>query len=257
MNRNRRYWFAAVLALGLGAGVAAVIYAPARLADSALDRFTLGRLRLLQAQGTLWSGSAFLAFRHDRGYISLADRLHWRLRFSWTSLQVELNLPCCATEPLRARIDWRLRGLRARLNAAQLQWPAEWLTFMGSPWNTLAPKGKIIVRTPDIFVDKVFLGENTVDGSASISLENMCLSLTTICPVGSYAIDIDARGGFALKTLSGVLQLSGSGAMVGGVIRFAGLAKADPTRLDALSNTLNLLGRRDGNTAHIFINPGP
>ena len=49
-----------------------------------------------------------------------------------------------------------------------------------------------------------------------------------------------------LTTLEGSLQLSGQGQWVGQRLRFKGVASAAPDRVEALSNLLNILGRRDG-----------
>ena len=49
------------------------------------------------------------------------------------------------------------------------------------------------------------------------------------------------------------LQLVGSGQWVGARLRFEGTATAAPDRVDALSNLLNIIGRRDGARATIKV----
>ena len=49
-----------------------------------------------------------------------------------------------------------------------------------------------------------------------------------------------------LSTLDGHLQLNGTGQWVGNRLRFAGEASATPEREAALSNLLNIIGRRNG-----------
>ena len=41
-------------------------------------------------------------------------------------------------------------------------------------------------------------------------------------------------------------EATGTGQWVGGRLRFEGVASAAPDRLEALSNLLNIIGRRDG-----------
>ena len=48
------------------------------------------------------------------------------------------------------------------------------------------------------------------------------------------------------RTLDGALQLSGQGEWLGQRLRFKGVASAAPERVEALSNLLNIVGRRDG-----------
>jgi general secretion pathway protein N len=73
--------------------------------------------------------------------------------------------------------------------------------------------------------------------------------------MGSYRIILlgGATPSLQLETLDGSLQLSGTGQWVGAKFRFDGVASAAPERLDALSNLLNIIGRRDGARAIIKV----
>ena len=73
--------------------------------------------------------------------------------------------------------------------------------------------------------------------------------------MGSYRLTLEGGSPTVLRlsTLDGSLQLSGSGQWVGSRLRFEGEASAAPDRLDALSNLLNILGRRDGARAIIKV----
>ena len=66
--------------------------------------------------------------------------------------------------------------------------------------------------------------------------------------MGSYRLTLQggAAPTLALQTLQGDLQLSGSGQWVGQRLRFSGEASAAPEREGALSNLLNIIGRRNG-----------
>jgi len=66
--------------------------------------------------------------------------------------------------------------------------------------------------------------------------------------MGSYRLRLDGGSPAVLRlsTLEGSLQLNGSGQWIGSRLRFEGVASAAPDRLDALSNLLNILGRREG-----------
>ena len=72
--------------------------------------------------------------------------------------------------------------------------------------------------------------------------------LSTLSPMGSYRITV--QGGpepsLQLTTLEGSLQLSGQGQWIAQRLRFNGVASAEPERVEALSNLLNIVGRRDG-----------
>jgi general secretion pathway protein N len=76
----------------------------------------------------------------------------------------------------------------------------------------------------------------------------MSSRLSTIKPMGSYRITLDGGNTATLEvtTLEGSLQLAGTGQWVGSRLRFEGVASAAPEREAALSNLLNILGRRTG-----------
>ena len=73
--------------------------------------------------------------------------------------------------------------------------------------------------------------------------------------MGSYRLTLN--GGtvntLQLETLQGSLQLTGNGQWVGGRLRFDGMASSTPERQDALSNLLNIIGRRVGARAIIKV----
>jgi general secretion pathway protein N len=80
---------------------------------------------------------------------------------------------------------------------------------------------------------------------------DMASRLSTLRPLGSYRLELQAAAGghsttLNLSTLRGGLRLQGSGQWVGGRLRFQGEAQAAPGREPALDNLLNILGRRQG-----------
>jgi len=94
-------------------------------------------------------------------------------------------------------------------------------------------------------------------GRATLDATDISSSLSTLRPMGSYRAVLE--GGSApsllLTTREGSsLRLSGSGRWTGTRLRFSGEASAAPGREDALSNLLNIIGRRDG--ARTIINLG-
>jgi general secretion pathway protein N len=80
--------------------------------------------------------------------------------------------------------------------------------------------------------------------------------LSTLRPMGSYRLQLQGHQGTTpmqvqLDTLSGQLHLQGRGEWIGERWRFEGEARADPAVEAALSNLLNVLGRRQGNKAQL------
>ncbi|MBU1357524.1 MAG: type II secretion system protein N, partial [Gammaproteobacteria bacterium] len=88
-----------------------------------------------------------------------------------------------------------------------------------------------------------------VDGNAILEATDISSSLSTLKPMGSYRLAL-AGGGptstLLLTTREGSLQLNGSGRWNGTALRFDGEASAASGSEDALSNLLNIIGRREG-----------
>lgn len=247
-------WRTAVFAAGLGAVIALVLFAPAAWLASAIDMGSKGRVILADPQGSVWRGSAQLLLTGGQGSsdaASLPGRIDWTLRPSLIGLQpglgMSVNLPCCAAKSvaLSMKPGWAQNSLQ--INAFQLNLPAPWLSGLGAPWNTLDPQGQLTLNSQPL---QVFLTQGRVrfDGQLTLDLLDMSSRLSTLSPLGDYRLSIS--GGdvptLALQTLQGALQLSGSGQVVGSRIRFTGEASASPQQQDALTNVLNIIGRRQG-----------
>jgi general secretion pathway protein N len=83
----------------------------------------------------------------------------------------------------------------------------------------------------------------------------MSSRLSTLSPLGDYRLQLSGGDvpAINLQTLQGALQLSGSGQVVGSRLRFSGEASAAPAQQDALSNVLNIIGRRQGSKSLISL----
>ena len=143
--------------------------------------------------------------------------------------------------------DRRWAGPQITVADGQSQWPAALLAGLGTPWNTLQPQGQLALQTRALTAQWA-AGRMVLSGQAQLDARAMSSRLSTLRPMGSYRLVL--QGGevptLALSTLDGALQLSGSGQWVGNRLRFAGEASAAPEREAALSNLLNIIGRRNG-----------
>jgi general secretion pathway protein N len=244
-----------VAGVALGLALVLVLYAPARWLGDGLARVTAGRLQLADAQGTLWRGSAWLLLTGGRGSqdaAALPSRVHWRLRLSGLALAAQIRADCCTRGAqgltLLARPRWG--GLRVALADGQILLPASILSGLGTPLNTLAPRGQLALATQGLSVEWS-AHRLALHGRADFTARHVASRLSTLEPLGSYRMTL--IGGDApslqLSTLEGVLQLSGTGQWVGARLRFTGEAMAAPGMQVQLANLLNLLGRRRGNGA--------
>jgi general secretion pathway protein N len=248
-------WAGAGVALGLL--LAILLFAPARWLTRAVERATEGRVVLADARGTVWSGSAQLMLAGGPGStdaVALPTRVDWRLSPRWNGLAAQLASACCTTQPVSLRWQPRWGGALVSLHDSASHWPAGLLVGLGTPWNTLQFEGELQLATQGLSVEWA-QGRLAVAGRAELTAQRMSSRLSTLRPMGSYRITLlgGATPALQLDTLEGSLQLAGSGQWVGSRLHFRGEASAAPDREGALSNLLNIIGRRNGPRSIITI----
>jgi general secretion pathway protein N len=256
-SRMAAPWSWAAVGAVLGLMGALVLFAPARWLASALAQATRGHIVLNDARGTVWNGSAQLVLTGGAGSgdaAALPGRFSWALRPRLDGGLARLLADCCIREPLTVRARVRWGGVDVDVSDAITQWPASVSTGLGTPWNTLQLDGDLRLATQGLSVEWIE-GRPVVSGRAELVAQRLSSRLSTLRPMGSYRITL--QGGtpstLRLETLDGSLQLSGSGQWVGARLRFQGEATAAPEREAALSNLLNIIGRRSGARSIITI----
>ncbi|OGB53993.1 MAG: general secretion pathway protein GspN [Burkholderiales bacterium RIFOXYD12_FULL_59_19] len=234
----------------LGLLLSTALFAPARWLSSLLRQVSQGQLLLQDARGTVWTGSARVTVTGGPGSqetATLPGRLAWIFSPGLGPARLQLHADCCMQQAWAMRLQPRWNGFQVSLSDAQSQWPAKLLAGLGTPWNTIQPQGELLLTTQGLTLAWA-AGRLVLSGAAQLDAMNLSSHLSTLRPMGSYRFSL--TGGtpvsLALTTLQGSLQLTGSGQWVGGQLRFNGEASAVPQHQAALSNLLNLIGRRNG-----------
>lgn len=247
-QRSPRRW--AVGGALLGAVLTVLVQAPAAWLATGVQSVSANQVLLQEPRGTLWRGSARLVLtggKDSQDQSSLPTRLNWTLRPGLGSASVTLQSDCCTSTPLQAQLvpGWNAMTLRVKDSAIQL--PADMLAGLGTPWNTVALQGQLRLSTDGLAL-QYRAGRATSQGLTRLEALAVSSRLSPLKPLGSYRLDI--QGGdnaqLHLTTLNGDLKLSGQGQWVGSRLHFNGEASASPEREAALSNLLNILGRRQG-----------
>ena len=242
----------------LGAGV---LFAPARWLADAVEHVSHGQVQWRNVQGSIWDGQADVVLTGGGGSrteAALPRGLQWRLRPGWQggpALHWYLRAPCCTPDGLSGTFVAHTTGWTLDVAPHQSHWPATWLTGLGTPWNTVRLEGQLRLQTPGLGW-RWSSGGLRASGEATVEALDLSSTLSTLRPLGSYRLHIGLQGNspsLRLSTLRGDLQLTGQAEWTGGRFRFRGLAEANPQRLGALSNLLNILGRRDGPRAHMSL----
>jgi general secretion pathway protein N len=251
----RRWAVAGLLCGGLAA---TVLWAPAQWLASAVLAVSQSQVRLEQARGTVWDGTAQLALAGGSGSsdtMALPGVIEWHMRPAWDGLTLRLQASCCTPEPLNIAV--RILGVsqvQLALADQESNWPSSLLAGLGTPWNTLQLQGNLIARTQGLTLH-LQSTSLTLAGQVQLDALQMSTRLSTLRPMGSYRLVM--QGGTTptlnLQTLDGSLELTGTGQWTNGRLHFDGLATAQADRVEALSNLLNIIGRRNGASSTIKI----
>lgn len=228
-------------------------FAPAAWLATAVASASSGKLRLVDARGTVWDGNARLVLSGGEGSqdaLALPGRVTWQAGLSLRGAQLQLGAACCTAAPIDVRLTPAWHGLRVSLADSTSTWPAGLLAGLGAPWNTVLPQGVLQIGTQGLSLEWRE-GRLTVGGSVRMDALALSSRLSTLKPIGSYRMTLvgGANQGppaLQLQTLDGSLNLSGSGQWAGSHWSFRGEASAAPGDEQALGNLLNVLGRRQG-----------
>lgn len=262
-----RRWSIAGAVIGAVAGLAA--FAPASWLDAAVSSASHGRLLLAEARGTVWNGSAVAVVTggaDSRDAASLPGRLSWSIGWQGFGPLLRLNQPCCLTAPVAIAVRPGLGRTSVAVlppagmpqGATIARWPAAWLSGLGTPWNTMQLAGDLRLSTPGLTLEWV-QGRWIVSGRAEIDLVDVSSRLSTLQPLGTYRMTIagdpasPGTSTLTLTTQGGALLLTGNGSLGAAGMRFRGEASASAENEAALSNLLNIIGRRSGARSIISI----
>jgi general secretion pathway protein N len=236
---------AIALLLVLTAALTVAVRAPAAWIGDWLESHT--RVRLIDARGTVWHGSAFIGFSNGRQITLVPGRIEWQIDgVRPGGLSASLT-HAWLSSPLR--VSLAREGIAFEKGAARL--PAGVLASAGAPFNTLKPGGTLEAS----WTDTVLRGA-ALTGEVQIDWRDASSALSTVAPIGSYRLRVTGRGdgpALDLVTLSGPLQMQGRGKIEGSRIRFNGTAGAEAGMQPALNGLLGVLGMRSGDKVLLAI----
>lgn len=236
-----------LLTIALTVALTLAVFFPATWLGSLVEQRTGGRLTLGDAQGTLWRGSAFIggAASGDSPVTPLLPgRFSWKI--SPLALVGMVDLQLENSEALAQPVTFKGSWSHWKLSPSALLLPAEGLAGLGAPLNTIAPSGTMRLSWTGLEL-ALENRQVAINGRTTLEMSDMASRLSSIRPLGSYALALDWNGQQAQMTLSSVkgpLLLSGRGSLNNGRLQFSGQAEAAQGQEQALANLLNLLGQR-------------
>ena len=248
----------------LGAAVALVAFAPAAWLARSVASVSGQRVLLADARGTVWSGSAVAVLTggpDSRDAAALPGRLSWTLGWRGAGLELRARHACCLNGDVALQIRPGLGRYAFTLvppSGWVGQWPTAFLGGLGTPWNTMQLGGTARLVSPGFKLESV-QGRWIVDGRADLELVGVSSRLTTLDTLGSYRLSLTGDAAnpgisqLSLSTQEGALQLLGNGTLGPAGVRFRGEASAAAAEEPALTNLLNIIGRRIGARSVISI----
>jgi general secretion pathway protein N len=250
--RSARRW--ALGGMLLGGVLSLLLNIPASWIGASLSRATQGRFLLLEAQGSVWQGSAQVllsAGPGSSGAQALPSRLRWRLRPEWNGdWSMRLQADCCLAQPWVWLVSPSFSGLTLKLSDSAFILPADLLAGLGTPWNTIQPQGQLTLQSKQLEL-RWSANAMQFNGELSLQLDHLSSQLTSLRPMGSYRVSLQGQGQarptLQLTTLEGRLQLQGQGRWIADRLQFQGEAQAaSPADETVLAHLLSVLGPRQG-----------
>jgi len=202
---------------------------------------------IVDASGSIWSGSATLAIGQPGLRRTLPEPVTWSWRWSGGPHLVAHHAA------LAGELQLRPSGRGLSVSAQTLRLPASALTTLHATFGALNPDGEWVLRWPPLQISgsSVRAAQATQAPLLEVRWNNATSSLSRVRPMGSYRLLLtEADGGgiaLALSTLTGPLTLQGVGTLHKGVV-FDGTARVDanaaPETHAAFAELLNALGPR-------------
>lgn len=235
-------------AVGLAAyALGLLVMAPASLLDASLAQASAGKLRLAEAQGSLWSGAGQIEIRdaggRSAGKTGIAKSLAWRLlpgSLLRGYLLCEIRLDQ-AEKPILVTISLS----RIEVEDAAIDLPATALGLAVPKLAALGLSGDVLLH-----VAHLSIGNKSTKGDATLQWRAAGSALTSVSPLGDYELRLEDEGAAlraTLRTLQGPLQLDGQGSWASGDKPvFVATARIPPQHVQQLAPLLRLIAIERG-----------
>ncbi|MDP3516455.1 MAG: type II secretion system protein N [Pseudohongiella sp.] len=183
--------------------------APATLLDAGLQSASAGQLRLVSAQGSIWSGHGRLEIRNSDGAAVYSMPLQWevnkpRLLIGQLSIAYQLTQQALPTQVLMNLFSATVTDLDVDIPASALE--------AALP----ATKGYGLGGTLNLNSKRLRFTRDNTEGEFMLRWQHASSTLAPVSPLGSFQLQLVGEAGqlqfsALLATLQGPLQLEGAG----------------------------------------------
>ena len=227
-----------LIALGLAAyALGLIAAAPATLIDVGLEQASAGGLRLVEARGTLWSGTGQIEIRDANHSSGIAKSMTWRIRPAYLlrgKLRYEVTL-----DHAPRHFPVTLSLSRIEVAEADINLPAAALGLGVPKLAALGLSGDL-----QLHIARLAFGRGTVQGNAALKWQGAGSVFARVSPLGDYELRLEGKGTTvqaSLRTQQGPLQLDGQGSWSSGHRPvFRGNARVPPQHLQQLAPLMRM-----------------
>ena len=191
---------------------------------------TEGRVRLVEARGSLWSGSAQLEFRDAYDLAGIAQGIRWHFLPSYLFKgRIGFDI---ALEQSPQHFPVSVSPSQLSIGKADIRLPAAAQGLAVPKIKPFGLGGNILLK-----IDELNIKAGEAKGNAIVEWRSARSALTPVSPLGDYAMHYNSDGPgphFMLSTLVGPLQLDGHEETAAGgktTVFLVSLNVAEPFRL--------------------------
>lgn len=193
---------------------------------------------MVEAQGTLWSGTGQLEIRDSSGRTGVAQSLAWHMQPASLlrgHLVYLLNL-AQSTPPVTVTVS----ASQIEITNADISLPA---TVLGLAIPKLAPLG--LSGDLSLHVANLSVASGHMQGNTTLQWHDAGSTFTTVSPLGDYELTLNGDGTTTqalLRTVQGPLKLDGKGSWANGdKPNFMATAQVPPQQQQQLDPLLRLI----------------
>lgn len=218
---------------------------PSSLIPWIMEKYGISDIGLRETEGTIWNGSGLIISPVNRDSAYTIARINWNISTLYLltgRLKVDISFN---NEALMGRSDIILTFNSLSIGSLKLGMPASTLAYIYKPAGLANPTGNITVTA-----EHLVLGPGSLTGKASLQWHDAGNRFSTVNPLGSYELLVTGnkegkKAALSLKTVNGILNLSGSGywdVEKTGLLSLSGYANPI-SKQDELEPLMRLLGR--------------
>ena len=223
---------------------------PGTCMDSVVARLSDERVRLVNVEGSFWSGSGLLALSADRRHLRPARALAWRFGLRRDGPGVTLTLSEHGQRQVLIVLSptgWLIEDLHIELGLDLIA------AAVPHPVARAGWRGRLSLDAQGLACN----WQPSCEGELQVRWFDAGLDIVPGRPLGTHALAMQALGNrfnLDLNTLEGDIRIQGQGQFTpSGQFNFSASVEGDPEIVDRIPNIMDRNARASGTTGKVLI----